>query len=54
MTRKASFIARAGEFVAVLGAARNVAAAVNAQRKPSRRDLDTLGIDAAAFDTIRF
>ncbi|HEY0920856.1 hypothetical protein [Devosia sp.] len=54
MTRKASFIARAGEFVAVLGAARNVAAAVDAHRKPNGRDLDRLGIDAAAFNTIRF
>lgn len=53
MTRKASFIARAGEFVAAMGAARNAAAAVNARRQPSARDLETLGIDPAAFRSIQ-
>lgn len=54
MTRRASFFARAGEFVAALGAARNVAAAVGAHRQPTTRDLETLGIDPAAFKSIHF
>jgi hypothetical protein len=52
MTRKLTLIDRVGGFFAVLGAAGAVAAAVEAHRRPNSRDLETLGVDAKAFDSI--
>ena len=39
---------------AIIGAARAVSAAVEAQRHPSARALEVLGIDPDQFRTIRF
>lgn len=44
---RGGFIGRA---IAVFGAAASASAAVEAGRKPKKRDLVTLGIDPAAFD----
>ncbi|HEX2146608.1 MAG TPA: hypothetical protein VHG11_03035 [Pseudorhizobium sp.] len=43
----ASFLGRA---IAVFGAAVHASNAVENHRKPAKRDLDILGIDAKAFD----
>ena len=45
-------LARVGGFFEVFGAARRSAAAVEAHRAPKARDLETLGIDPAAFRSI--
>ncbi|MBN9033081.1 MAG: hypothetical protein J0I23_25110 [Rhizobiales bacterium] len=42
-----------GRAIAVFGAAASAAAAVEAHRSPSRRDLDILGIDARSFSRIQ-
>jgi hypothetical protein len=49
MTRKTNFLARAGNFLAILGAAGASAAAVEAHRAPRARDLKVLGISPDAF-----
>lgn len=49
---KFSFARSVGEWFAVFGAASASAAAVRAHRQPNPRDLDVLGIDAAAFKAI--
>jgi hypothetical protein len=43
---------RVAGFVAVLGAARSAAAAVEGHRRPVDRDLTALGIDPVAFRAI--
>lgn len=42
-----------GRAFTVLGAARAVAAAVEARRRPNANDLHTLGIDPATFPDVR-
>lgn len=42
-----------GRAITVFGAANSAAAAVEAHRAPSRRDLDTLGIEPQAFSRIQ-
>ncbi|MDG3576333.1 MULTISPECIES: hypothetical protein [Rhizobium] len=42
-----------GRAIAVFGAAASAAAAVEAHRSPSGRDLDILGIDARSFSRIQ-
>lgn len=42
-----------GQTIAIFGAAASVSAAVRAHRKPAKSDLEALGIDAAAFDSVK-
>ncbi len=49
---KTRFLARVGGFIEVFGAARRSAAALETRRAPAARDLETLGIDPAAFRSI--
>jgi len=51
---KFNLMQRLGSTLAVLGAAREAAIAVDAQRKPSRAALTKLGVDPQSFDEIRF
>ncbi|MHB1101593.1 MAG: hypothetical protein ACYC0C_02175 [Devosia sp.] len=51
---KTRFLARVGGFIEVFGAARRSAAALEAHRAPKARDLETFGVDAAAFKSIKF
>jgi hypothetical protein len=53
MTRKPNLFNRIGGFFAVLGAASATAAAVEAKRVPNSRDLEILGVDPKAFNSIR-
>jgi hypothetical protein len=46
--------ARIRDAFRVLEAATSVSRAVESGRRPAARDLDRLGIDAKAFDSIRF
>lgn len=50
MTR--TFFNRVAGFVAVFGAARAAAAAIDGHRRPTDRDLTALGIDPATFRAI--
>ena len=47
---RGGFIGRA---MAVFGAAASAAAAVEAHRRPAKRDLRTLGIDGTGFDNVK-
>ena len=49
---KTKFLARVGSVLDLFGAARRSAAALEAHRAPKARDLETLGIDPAAFRSI--
>jgi hypothetical protein len=49
-----SFFGSISNAFAILGAARNAAAAANNGRLPAPADLRVLGIDAKAFDGVRF
>ena len=49
-----SFFGGIGTMFAILGAARNASAAAEAGHRPAAADLRILGIDAKAFDGVRF
>lgn len=53
MSRSRTFFQRMTEACKALESARRVAVAVEGGRAPARRDLERLGIDAAAFASIR-
>lgn len=42
-----------GQTLAVFGAAVSVSAAVRTHRKPTKADLETLGIEGSAFDNVK-
>jgi hypothetical protein len=42
-----------GQTLAVFGAAVSVSAAVRTHRKPTKADLETLGIEGSAFDSVK-
>jgi len=54
MSRLVLISRRLRSMAAVLSAAQQVSAAVEAQRQPSDQALETLGIDPDQFRTIRF
>lgn len=51
--RNHTFASRTADFFALFGAARALASATEERRAPRARDLRTLGIAKADYDTIR-
>lgn len=52
MSKSKSRFAAFGRALNVMGAAISVSAAVEGHRRPSSRDLNTLGIDPKAFERL--